>query len=435
MKFFSPINKETLRLAGPSILANITVPLVGMVDLAIAGHLGGASVIGGIVIGTALFDTLYWNMGFLRSGTGGITAQAFGRGDWKAAIGTFSQGIATSMAISVVLLAIQWVFAELMLMLFNCSPEVEAIARVYFFTRIWAVPATLALFVFKGWFIGMQNTVYSMIVDIWVNVVNMIISWLLAFHTPLGINGVALGTVIAQWTGLGLAIILMRFRYRSLMHSTTILHSMKWKYFRIFFGVNINLFVRSLLMLVVYMGFTYFAVSFGDTQLAVSEIMMKMLLLYSYFLDGFAYAGEALSGRFIGEGDGASLRSAVRWNFFWCLVISVVSTAAYALFSRQIIGLMTDDAEVLAACEPFLFWLLLMPVVSCIAFTWDGIFTGATATVQMRNCILVSAILFIASFYIYKPAFGVQAIYIAYFIHLLWRSVYMTVKYPSAVRI
>ncbi|MBR1538326.1 MAG: MATE family efflux transporter, partial [Bacteroidales bacterium] len=165
----NPVNREVVRLAVPSILANITVPLVGIVDTAVAGHLGGAALLGGIAVGTMLFDLLYWNMGFLRVGTGGITAQAYGRGDMKAAAGTFSQGIATALAVSVVLLIIQWAFVALMLSVVPCSPEVAQVARNYFFIRIWAAPATLSLFVFKGWFIGMQNTVYPMITDLWVN--------------------------------------------------------------------------------------------------------------------------------------------------------------------------------------------------------------------------------------------------------------------------
>ena len=429
MALRNPINREVVRLAVPSILANITVPLVGIVDTAIAGHLGDAALIGGIAIGTMLFDLLYWNMGFLRVGTGGITAQAYGRGDSKAAIGTFSQGIATAMVVSMIVLAIQWVFAEAMLLLVDCSPEVEKIARNYFFIRVWAAPATLALFVFKGWFIGMQNTVYPMITDLWVNIVNMLASWMLSFYTPLGISGVAVGTLIAQWTGLLLALLLMRRKYRDLMRQTSILHSMKWKYFRRFFSINSQLFVRSLLMLVVYEGFTIFAARFGDVELAVSSVMMHLLLLYSYFVDGFAYAGEALTGRFIGEGNRASLRETIKWTFFWGGVIGLVSTVAYAVFPRPIIGLLTNNAEVISASEPYLFWLLLMPLLSCVAFIWDGIYIGATAARQMMVCMVWSAGLFIAAFYLCEPHFGAQALYIAYFVHLVVRSLYLTISW------
>lgn len=433
MAFRNPINREVVRLAVPSILANITVPLVGIVDTAIAGHLGDAVLIGGIAVGTMLFDLLYWNMGFLRVGTGGITAQAYGRGDWKAAIGTFSQGIATALVASMLVLAIQWLFAEAMFLLVDCSPEVEQIARNYFFIRVWAAPATLSLFVFKGWFIGMQNTVFPMITDLWVNIVNMVASWLLSFYTPLGINGVAAGTLVAQWTGLVLAYLLMRSRYKDMMQQTTILHSMKWKYFSRFFSINSFLFVRSLLMLVVYEGFTIFAARFGDVELAVSSVMMHLLLLYSYFVDGFAYAGEALSGRFIGKQNRPSLNETVKYVFMWSAVIGILSTVAYALFPRSIIGILTDNAEVIAASEPYLFWLLLMPLLSCVAFIWDGIYVGATASRSLMVCMIWSAGLFIAAFYLCEPRFGAQALYIAYFVHLVARSVYLTLAARRSV--
>ena len=413
-------------MAVPSILANITVPLVGIVDLAIAGHLGDTALLGGIAIGTMLFDLLYWNLGFLRAGTGGMTAQAFGRGDRKAQIGIFSQGIATAIATSVVILAIQWVFVELMFLFVECSPEVESLARQYFFIRIWAAPATLSLFVFKGWFIGMQNTVFPMVTDVWVNVSNMVVSYLLAFHTPLGFSGIAYGTVIAQWSGLLLALLLMAWRYRDLVVSTTILHSMKWKYFRSFVSINANLFLRSVMMLVVYEGFTIFAARYGDTELAVSSVMMKLLLLYSYFIDGFAYAGEALTGRFIGEENESSLHLSIRYVFFWCIVIGAVSTVAYWIFPEGFIRIMTDNGDVIAGCRPYLFWLILMPIISSVAFTWDGIYIGATATRALGMCMVGSAAAFVVVYLLTYSSLGAQAIYIAYFVHLLWRSLYLT---------
>ena len=413
-------------MAVPSILANITVPLVGIVDLAIAGHLGDTALLGGIAIGTMLFDLLYWNLGFLRAGTGGMTAQAFGRGDRKAQIGIFSQGIATAIATSVVILAIQWVFVELMFLFVECSPEVESLARQYFFIRIWAAPATLSLFVFKGWFIGMQNTVFPMVTDVWVNVSNMVVSYLLAFHTPLGFSGIAYGTVIAQWSGLLLALLLMAWRYRDLVVSTTILHSMKWKYFRSFVSINANLFLRSVMMLVVYEGFTIFAARYGDTELAVSSVMMKLLLLYSYFIDGFAYAGEALTGRFIGEENENSLHLSIRYVFFWCIVIGAVSTVAYWIFPEGFIRIMTDNGDVIAGCRPYLFWLILMPIISSVAFTWDGIYIGATATRALGMCMVGSAAAFVVVYLLTYSSLGAQAIYIAYFVHLLWRSLYLT---------
>ena len=431
MALRNPINREVVRLAVPSILANITVPLVGLVDTAVSGHLGDASLIGGIAIGTMLFDLLYWNMGFLRVGTGGITAQAYGRGDRKAAIGTCSQGIATALAVSLLLLVLQWGFVELMLRLVPCSPEVGQVARQYFYIRIWAAPATLSLFVFKGWFIGMQNTVFPMITDLWVNIVNMLASWLLSFYTPLGIKGIAYGTLIAQWTGLLLAVLMMRSRYRDLLQSTTILHSMKWKYFKRFFSINSQLFVRSMMMLVVYEGFTILAVRFGDVELAVSSVMMHLFMLFSYFVDGFAYAGEAMTGRFIGERNALALRQTVKYVFLWGAVIGLLFTLLYAVFPRTVIGLLTDNAEVITASEPYLPWLLLMPLLSCAAFIWDGIYIGATAARQLMLCMIWAAALFLATFFLCEPHFGPQALYIAYFTNQAVRSLYLTFSWKK----
>ena len=427
------VNRQVLSLAGPSILANITIPLVGIVDLAISGHVGDAAAMGGIAIGSMLFDLLYWNLGFLRVGTGGFTAQAYGRGDRKALADIFTQGIVTAWGAALLCLAVQWLFINVAFDLISCTPEVEAVARRYFLIRIWAAPATISIFVFKGWFIGMQNTVYSMIVDIWVNVVNMAASWLLAFRTPMGIDGVAVGTLIAQWTGLILASALMVFKYRGLLGEVSVRRSVRWKYIRSFFSVNMDLFIRSLAFQVIYSGFTAIAAKYGDVELAVSSVMMKMLLLYSYFVDGFAYAGEALSGRFIGARDVSGLRSTVKVVFMWSFVISVVSTLAYLFFPRTIIGVITDDAGVIAACEPYLFWLLLMPVMSCIAFTWDGIYIGATASVQMRNCMLSAAAVYVIVYIAFRSAMGIQALYLGYFAHLVVRSVYLTVTYRRSI--
>lgn len=420
------LNRQILGLAVPSILANITVPFVGIVDLAIAGHLGDAAAIGGIAVGTMLFDMLYWNVGFLRVGTGGITAQAYGRRDWKCAAETFVQGIATSLLMAFLCLVIQWLYVWVSFLVLDCTPEVASVAKEYFFIRIWAVPATMSLFVFKGWFIGMQNTVYSMITDIWVNVVNMVASWLLAFHTPLGLKGVAVGTLIAQWTGLALASLLLLGRYRSIVARASIRHAIRWRHIRSFFRINLDLFIRSFSMLVVYNGFTIIATYYGDTQLAVSAVMMKLLLLYSYFVDGFAYAGEALTGRFIGEQDKAQLHRVIRLLFWWCLGIAAVSTLAYAVIPQTLIGIITDDPAVHAGCKPFLFWLLLMPVFSCIAFVWDGIYIGATASRALRNGTVGSAVAFLAVYFLCARFFGIQSLYIAYFAHLIWRSAYQT---------
>lgn len=394
------MNRNILKLAIPSILANITIPLVGMADIAVAGRLGSAATIGAIAVGTMLFDLLYWNFGFLRVGTAGLTAQAYGREDFDEAVKVFTQGIATAISFSVIIFAIQYFFLEAAFYFIDCSPEVEQYSRQYFFIRIWAAPATLSLFVFKGWFIGMQNTVTPMAIDITVNVVNLAASIWLGLYTPMGIAGIALGTVIAQFSGAVLSIILMNVQYRHLLHYINVRRDVRLRNMKSFFAMNGNLFIRSLCFMFIYCGFTSLAAKFGDTELAVSSIMMKLLMLFSYFIDGFAYAGEALCGRYIGAQDKLSLRKAVRLLFVWAISIGVVSTAVYAFCGEWMVRLMTTDIDVINASRPYLFWLVLMPVISCAAFMWDGIFIGATASVPIRNGMIYSCIAFYAVYFI-----------------------------------
>ncbi len=467
------LHKEVLRLAVPSILANITVPLVGMVDIAIAGHISDASAIGGIAIGAMLFDLLYWNFGFLRIGTGGMTAQAFGRRDFAGAVEILMQSLSIAVGATLLIWALQWVFLQVAMALIPCSPEVAVFARKYFFIRIWAAPATLSLMAFKGWFIGMQDTVSAMICDIVVNVVNMAASFALAVWTPLGAIGVAWGTLIGQYTGLLVAAILL---FRRVNRSTRqqvneqashnlqssiltfgracsrsaesepapfcsrsiaafnfqfLSSALRWQKIRRLFVLNGNLFIRALCFMVVYVGFTSLTSKYGDGPLAVGSIMMKLFMLFSYFIDGFAYAAEALTGRFIGARDAHSLRGAMRILFFWTLVIGIAFTLLYALTGEGAVRLMTSDASVIADSHPFLPWLIAMPMVSCLAFLWHGIFVGATAARALRDSMIGAAVGFLLACIALQPLWGIQAIYVAYFVHLLVRVLWLTFAWPG----
>ncbi|MHC1690770.1 MAG: MATE family efflux transporter [Bacteroidales bacterium] len=420
------MNKRILKLAGPSILANITVPMVGIVDLAIAGRLGDAATIGGIAIGTMLFDLLYWNMGFLRVGTGGFTAQAYGRRDFRDSIRVLVQAVGTALISALLILAIQYLYIEVAFKVVDCTPEVESLAKQYFFIRIWAAPATLSLFAFKGWFIGMQNTISPMIADIVVNVANLLYVVYLAIYLKMGVSGIALGTVLAQYTGLLVTISLLVVYYRKLFHYINFKTSLKLREMKNFFMLNGNLFIRSMCLLLVYTGFTSFAARYGDQLLAISTIMMKLMLLYSYFIDGFGYAGEALTGRYIGARDVVSLKSAIRNLFKWSFIIAGVSTLAYFLAGDSLFRLMTNNQDVISGAAEFMPWLLLIPVISCIAFMWDGIYTGATASAAIRNNMIASAFSFFATFYLFEPLIGIQSLYLAFSVHLLVRTVLMT---------
>ena len=420
------MNRKILKLALPSIFANITVPLVGIVDLAIAGRLGDVASLGGMAIGTMLFDLLYWNMGFLRVGTGGYAAQAYGRRDFRDAIKVLVQAVGTALVAALFILSIQYPFMELSFLVLDTSPEVENYARLYFNIRIWAAPATLSLFAFKGWFIGMQNTISPMVVDLTVNIANLALGIFLALGLDMGIPGIALGTVLAQYLGLLTALSLMVAYYRKLFRYINIRASLKLKDMKSFFALNGNLFLRSLSLLLIYSGFTAFATEYGDTPLAVSTIMMKLMLLYSYFIDGFAYAGEALTGRYVGAKEPRLLKKAIKLLFYWAFGIAAVSTLLYAVSGEYLFRLMTNNQEVITAAGPYLPWLLLIPLISCTAFTWDGIYIGATAAKAIRNTTILSALAFFVTYYLFRGTISIQSIYLAYAMHLIIRTILMT---------
>lgn len=447
------INREILKLAIPSILANITVPLVGMVDIAVAGHLvaeGSAALIGGIAVGTNLFDLLYWNFAFLRAGTGGLTAQAFGRGDYRRCTEMLIRGLIMALQISLVLIAIQWFFLKFAFLFIDCTPQVQTLAESYFKIRIWAAPATLGLMALKGWFIGMQDSLSSMVVDIVVNVVNIAGSIFLAMGifgwSGLGFGGIASGTVLAQYSGLACALLLLHFRYRGMFNDITV-HDLpvilKSTDRKAFAKMNTDLFVRSLCFIAIYIGYTVISAAYGDLMLASASIMMKLLMLFSYFTDGFAYAGEAMSGKYIGAGNREKLNATMRWVFVWSVSIALLFIGIYYVAGVPMLRVLSKDEAVIEACRQFLPWLVLMPLLGVIAFTWDGIYVGATATRYIRNTMIWSVAAFFLVWYLGKyilTSHGIATdencihmLLAAYFAHLLARSAYQTAIFRKAI--
>ena len=462
------INRDILKLAIPSILANITVPLVGMADIAVAGHLdaNAATMIGGIAIGTMLFDLLYWNFGFLRVGTGGLTAQAYGRGDRKECARIFARAFGIALACAIMLIAIQWFFVKAAFLVVDCTPEVRELASRYFFIRIWAAPATLGLMAFKGWFIGMQDSVSPMVTDLTVNGMNVLMSIVLALgirplgYEGMGFAGIATGTVVAQYSGLLTAMFLMLVKYRkntlATLHKEDLKEVFKGGETRRFFVMNTDLFVRSLCFIAIYIGFTVISARYGDLLLAVSSIMMKLLMIFSYFTDGFAYAGEAMTGKYIGARDGRMLRQTVKWTFIWSMGIAVIFMGIYHFAGVPMLRMMTSDPTVVEASKEYLPWLLLMPVIGCAAFTWDGIYIGATASKAIRNSMLWAVVGFAVVWFAgilclnhFMPSsatdpssavpatrYGYIAMHIlmaAYFAHLLARTLYLSARYRKVV--
>ena len=445
------LNREILRLSLPSILANLTVPLVGMVDTALAGHLPGgqaAAFIGGISVGSMLLNLLYWNFFFLRTGTGGLTAQAFGRQDPRECARIFLRGTGFALMVAVLLVSIQVPFARVASMLFNASPRVSELAMRYYFIRIWAAPATLTLMVLRGWFVGMQDSMSSMWTDLVVNVVNIIASVVLSFGAfgwqGMGFDGIPLGTVAAQYTGLVFASLVCAVKYGKTTFTgikprdmAELLH---WRDLGPYLKMNGNLMGRSICFTVIYMGFTMIAAGFGDLLLACSTIMMQLLMFFSYFTDGFAYAGEALSGRFIGGRDQVMLRRTVKYVFVWSMAIALLSVFLYWWLGVPAMRLFSSDAEVVGACSRFLPWLLIMPPLGCAAFTWDGIYLGATESGSLFISMIGAMVCFLGLWFLLgprQPSGSDACLHIllaAYFAHLAFRTLWLSARYGKKVK-
>ena len=433
------LRREILRLAVPSILANITVPLVGMVDLAVAGHLKGdftsAAFIGGISVGSMLFELLYWNFAFLRTGTGGLTAQAYGRGDVPYQAYCLKRALGIAFISGLALIAIQWLVVQATFLVVKCTPEVRTLASQYFYIRIYAAPAAISLFAFKGWFIGMQDSVRPMTADLIVNGVNIAASIGLAIL--LGFKGIALGTVLAQWSGFTYCCIAVRRRYRHIFGKGRHQGEPPGHFFR----MNRDLVLRSLCMIAVYIGFTVISARHGDLMLASASILMKLLMLLSYFCDGFAYAGEALTGRFIGERNADGVRSTIRACFLWGGSFAIAFFAIYGLGGVPLLKLFSGDPAVVDSARQFLPWLMLMPLMGAPTFLWDGIYTGATRTRDMMLSTLFCVIGFFATYLggyyllaVPSPRPDVLAIHVlmaAYFVHLAIRFAWLTFRWKA----
>jgi MATE family multidrug resistance protein len=427
------LNKRILKLAIPNIIANITVPLLGMVDLAIVGRTGGEQLIGAIAISTTIFNLIYWNFGFLRMGTSGFTAQAYGANDMKESMAILTRGLVIALSLSLLIILFQSPIAYLSEKFINTSPEIMQSALVYFFIRIWAAPATLGLYIIKGWFIGMQNSHIPMIVSILLNIINIFFSIFLAVYLKMGIAGVAWGTVIAQYSGLIIGIIFWFIKFSNLKVHINLKESLHWSKLKLFFKVNIDIFLRTLCLSIVFAFIPFISASLGDRILAVNTLLMQLFTIFSYILDGFAYAGEALTGRYIGAKDSKLLKLSTKYLLIYGFILTFVFTIAYLFWGKNILFLFTKDIEIIKSSEDFLKWIVLVPICGMAAFIFDGIYIGAIASKTMRNVMFVATASFFISYYSLINFLGNDAIWIAFLIFLAFRGGLMWIMYPKKI--
>ena len=427
-------NREILRLAIPSIISNITVPLLGIVDVAIVGHIGDENYIGAIAIGSMIFNVIYWLFGFLRMGTSGFTSQAFGAGNTQATAYVLRKMLVLSFGVAAAFVLFQLPIRHLAFLLMGVNNDIHPLVATYYNIVVWGAPATLGLYVLTGWLVGMQNTRVPMWVSIAQNIINIAASALLVFAFRMGIAGVAIGTLVAQWAGFVMSLLSLRSCYAQEWHTAlsnaiTKLQSHTEIFTISFFSANRDIFLRTLCLVSVNLFFTAAGSRQGAMMLSVNTLLMTFFTLFSYVMDGFAYAGEALAGRYFGARDTASLNRLAQRLLRWGMALSVAFSLIYLLAGEAILALLTDKQPVVVAAADYRLWAVMVPLTGFAAFVFDGIFIGITATRAMFMSCFVGAIAF---FLIYYSLFGEwhnHALWLALNIYLALRGVVLAVVF------
>lgn len=421
------LNKEIIRLAVPNIISNISIPLLGLVDLAVLGHLESAVYIGAVALGGMIFNFIYWGFSFLRMGTSGFTAQAYGGRNFREASVLLQRSGAIALLGSFLILLLQIPIERFAFSLIDGSKEVENFASGYFYIRIWAAPATLLIYTFSGWFIGMQNTRFPMIITIAVNVLNLGFNLFFVFILGMKSDGVALGTVIAQYSGLLIALALFNKYYGRFKLKIPWAEIFRKKDINSFVRVNTDILIRTLSLVFVFSFFTAKSASTNDIVLAVNTLLLQFLMFFSYLIDGFAYAGEALIGKFTGAANKRKTRAAIKLIFMWGLVIALLFSIVYFFAGESILNILTNNEEIIARSRPYMFWICLIPLLTFPAFIWDGVYIGATASKAMRNSMLIASfLLFLPLYYGFYPLMGNHALWLALMVFMLGRGIMLS---------
>lgn len=416
-------HRRILHIAIPSIISNITVPLLGLIDVTIVGHLGSPVYIGAIAVGGMVFNMIYWIFGFLRMGTSGMTSQAFGRHDLDEVTRLLLRSTGVGLLIALALLFLQAPIRHIAFrLLIDATPQVKEAASTYFNICIWGAPAILGLYSFSGWFIGMQNSRFPMMIAITQNIVNIVASLSFVYLLGMKIEGVALGTLIAQYAGILMAVGLWlayykplrkRWHWNDFWHRAPMLR---------FFQINRDIFLRTLCLVAVTVFFTSAGAKQGDIILAVNTLLMQLFTLYSYIMDGFAYAGEALGGRYYGARDVHLFRLTTKQLFQWGTGIGITFTLLYLVGGEAFLGLLTDEREVIEAASHYYYWVLAIPLVSFPAFLLDGLFIGTTSTHLMLRSMFVASVSFFLIYLALYDTWHNHALWLAFLVYLGMRG-------------
>ncbi|RMG32175.1 MAG: MATE family efflux transporter [Bacteroidetes bacterium] len=418
------MNKTILRLAIPNILSNISVPLLGMVDTALMGRLESEIYLGAIALGSIIFNFIYWGFAFLRMGTTGMTAQAFGQGNQQESMLIFSRAMTVALGGGLLLLIMQSGIGWLGFSILEGDAEIKQLARQYFDIRIYAAPATLGLYAFHGWFLGMQNARYPLLLTLLVNLMNILFNLLFVFHFDMKANGVALGTVVAQYIGLVAAIGLFFYRYRAFIRYHIWTDILEIGALRRFFGVNADIFIRTICLVFTFGFFTSKSASIDALTLAANQVLLQYFHLMAYGVDGFAFAAESLAGKYLGARDLRSLRRAIRLLFVWGVGLGLLFALFYLIWGKDLLFIFTNQQHIIAQAQTYLWWMALIAVGGAVSFMWDGVYIGSTATRAMRNTMLIATLgVFLPAFYLSFPTLGNHGLWLAMTLFMLARGI------------
>ena len=428
-----PQNRDVWRIAAPMMLSNISVPLVGMVDTGVTGHLDSAVYLGAVAIGATIFGFLYSGVNFLRMGTTGITAQRFGAGDNDGLKVALGQALVVALAIAAILIVLQVPIVALATKVLGPDPDVAVFASEYFFIRIWSAPATLANYALIGWFLGLQNARVPLYIVLTINLTNILLDLVFVYLLGMKVDGVAAASVIAEFSGLavGASFALRDLRRRGghlLLSNLTTL-----KEYAQFFAVNANLFVRTMALIFTFTFVTAAGARQGSLILAANAILMNIMHLMAFALDGLAHAAEALVGKAIGARDKEALRRAVTLSLRWSLYFALGFSVFFHFVGPWLVGMLTDLPQVIATTLRYLPWMTLMPLIAVWSYLYDGVFVGATRSRDMRDIMVVSSFLvFVPAFYVFE-FMGNHGLWLALALFLASRGIGMHYFYRRHV--
>ncbi len=425
-------NKQIIHLAVPSIVSNITVPLLGLVDVAIVGHIGNASYIGAIAVGSMLFNVIYWLFGFLRMGTSGMTSQALGRRDLAEVMRLLVRSLSIGVGTGLLFCILQRLVIGCGLWAMSPEADVVALARRYCYVCIWGAPAVLGLYGFTGWYIGMQNTRIPMVVSLTQNVVNITASLSLVLYGGMTVEGVALGTVIAQWWGFLMAWFLFLRHYRRLTRYDFRRNVFAAAPLKKFFSINRDIFLRTLCLVSVNLFFTAAGSRESTLVLAVNTLLMTFFTIFSYFMDGFAYAAEALAGKYYGAGNTVALHDVVKRTMAFGCSVAIAFTLLYIIGGTHFLRLLTSDEIVISASGEYFWWAVLIPMAGMTAFVFDGIFVGITHSKSMLLSTAISSALFFTLYFSLHTVWSNHALWMSFVAYLAMRGIVLFLVFRKA---